>query len=301
LGKQAPDSEPPEFGAAADGDADRNMILGKRFFVTPSDSVAIIAANAVEAIPYFSSGLKGVARSMPTSAALDVVAKSLNLRFFEVPTGWKFFGNLMDAGMCSVCGEESFGTGSDHIREKDGLWAVLAWLSILAYKNKDNVDGGKLVTVEDIVRNHWASYGRHYYTRYDYENVDAGAAKELMAHLIKLQSALPEVNKLIKEVRPDVSVVVNADEFEYKDPVDGSVSKHQGVRYLFEDGSRLVFRLSGTGSVGATIRLYIEQYEADSTKIGRDSQEALGPLVEVALRLSKMEEFTGRSSPTVIT
>lgn len=301
LGKQAPDSEPPEFGAAADGDADRNMVLGKRFFVTPSDSVAIIAANAVEAIPYFSSGLKGVARSMPTSAALDVVAKSLNLRFFEVPTGWKFFGNLMDAGMCSVCGEESFGTGSDHIREKDGIWAVLAWLSILAYKNKDNLDGGKLVTVEDIVRNHWASYGRHYYTRYDYENVDAGAAKELMSHLIKLQSSLPEVNKLIKEVRPDVSGVVDADEFEYKDPVDGSVSKHQGVRYLFEDGSRLVFRLSGTGSVGATIRLYIEQYEADSTKIGRDSQVALAPLVEVALRLSKMEEFTGRSSPTVIT
>lgn len=301
LGKQAPDSEPPEFGAAADGDADRNMVLGKRFFVTPSDSVAIIAANAVEAIPYFSSGLKGVARSMPTSAALDVVAKSLNLRFFEVPTGWKFFGNLMDAGMCSVCGEESFGTGSDHIREKDGIWAVLAWLSILAYKNKDNLDGGKLVTVEDIVRNHWASYGRHYYTRYDYENVDAGAAKELMSHLIKLQSSLPEVNRLIKEVRPDVSGVVDADEFEYKDPVDGSVSKHQGVRYLFEDGSRLVFRLSGTGSVGATIRLYIEQYEADSTKIGRDSQVALAPLVEVALRLSKMEEFTGRSSPTVIT
>lgn len=197
LGKQAPDSEPPEFGAAADGDADRNMVLGKRFFVTPSDSVAIIAANAVEAIPYFSSGLKGVARSMPTSAALDVVAKSLNLRFFEVPTGWKFFGNLMDAGMCSVCGEESFGTGSDHIREKDGIWAVLAWLSILAYKNKDNLDGGKLVTVEDIVRNHWASYGRHYYTRYDYENVDAGAAKELMSHLIKLQSSLPEVNKCV--------------------------------------------------------------------------------------------------------
>jgi len=301
LGKQAPGSEPPEFGAAADGDADRNMILGKRFFVTPSDSVAIIAANAVEAIPYFSSGLKGVARSMPTSAALDVVAKSLNLRFFEVPTGWKFFGNLMDAGMCSICGEESFGTGSDHIREKDGVWAVLAWFSILAYKNKDNLDGGKLVTVEDIVRNHWASYGRHYYTRYDYENVDAGDAKELMAHLIKLQSSLPEVNKLIKEVSPDVSDVVHADEFEYKDPVDGSVSKHQGVRYLFEDGSRLVFRLSGTGSVGATIRLYIEQYEADSTKIGRDSQEALGPLVEVALQLSKMEEFTGRSSPTVIT
>ncbi|KAL7240198.1 hypothetical protein ACSBR2_005965 [Camellia fascicularis] len=301
LGKSSSQGEPPEFGAAADGDADRNMILGKRFFVTPSDSVAIIAANAVKAIPYFSAGLKGVARSMPTSAALDVVAQHLNLKFFEVPTGWKFFGNLMDAGMCSVCGEESFGTGSDHIREKDGIWAVLAWLSIIAYKNKENLSGGKLVTVEDIVRQHWAIYGRHYYTRYDYENVDAGAAKDLMACLVKLQSDLTEVNKIVKGIRSDVSNVVNADEFEYKDPVDGSISKHQGIRYLFGDGSRLVFRLSGTGSEGATIRLYIEQYEKDPPKLGRDSQEALGPLVEVALKLSKMEEFTGRSAPTVIT
>lgn len=301
LGKSGSAVEPPEFGAAADGDADRNMVLGKRFFVTPSDSVAIIAANAVEAIPYFSGGLKGVARSMPTSAALDVVAKHLNLKFFEVPTGWKFFGNLMDAGMCSVCGEESFGTGSDHVREKDGIWAVLAWLSILAHKNKENLSGDKLVTVEDIVRQHWATYGRHYYTRYDYENVDAGAAKELMAHLVKLQSTLPEVNKIVKEASPDVSNVVNGDEFEYNDPVDGSVSKNQGIRYLFEDGSRLVFRLSGTGSEGATIRLYIEQYEKDPSKIGRESQDALGPLVKAALKLSKMEEFTGRSAPTVIT
>lgn len=301
LSKSNTQDEPPEFGAAADGDADRNMILGKRFFVTPSDSVAIIAANAVESIPYFSAGLKGVARSMPTSAALDVVAKNLNLKFFEVPTGWKFFGNLMDAGLCSICGEESFGTGSDHIREKDGIWAVLAWLSILAHKNKENLDGGKLVTVEDIVRKHWATYGRHYYTRYDYENVDAGAAKELMANLVKMQSSLPEVNDIVKGICSDVSKVVNADEFEYKDPVDGSISKHQGIRYLFEDGSRLVFRLSGTGSEGATIRLYIEQYEKDPSKTGRDSQEALAPLVEVALKLSKMEQFTGRSAPTVIT
>ncbi|KAI3796134.1 hypothetical protein L1987_38798 [Smallanthus sonchifolius] len=300
LGKN-PDSNPPEFGAAADGDADRNMVLGKRFFVTPSDSVAIIAANAVQSIPYFSSGLKGVARSMPTSAALDVVAKSLNLKFFEVPTGWKFFGNLMDAGLCSVCGEESFGTGSDHIREKDGIWAVLAWLSILAYKNRDNLDGGNLVTVEDIVKQHWATYGRHYYTRYDYENVDAGAAKELMAHLVKLQSSISDVNTTIKEIRSDVANVASADEFEYKDPVDGSISKNQGIRYLFEDGSRLVFRLSGTGSEGATIRLYIEQYEKDSSKTGRDSQDTLAPLVEVALKLSKMQVFTGRSAPTVIT
>nr|VDD43391.1 unnamed protein product [Brassica oleracea] len=302
LGKSDTGVEPPEFGAAADGDADRNMILGKRFFVTPSDSVAIIAANAVGAIPYFSTGLKGVARSMPTSAALDVVAKSLNLKFFEVPTGWKFFGNLMDAGMCSVCGEESFGTGSDHIREKDGIWAVLAWLSILAHKNKETLDGdAELVTVEDIVRKHWATYGRHYYTRYDYENVDAGKAKELMEHLVKLQSSIPEVNKMVKGIRSDVSNVSSADEFEYKDPVDGSISKHQGIRYLFEDGSRLVFRLSGTGSEGATIRLYIEQYEKDASKTGRESHEALSPLVDVALKLSKMEEFTGRSAPTVIT
>nr|WHU50360.1 phosphoglucomutase 2 [Coleus scutellarioides] len=301
LSKSNSNQEPPEFGAASDGDADRNMILGKRFFVTPSDSVAIIAANAVQAIPYFSGGLKGVARSMPTSAALDVVAKHLNLKFFEVPTGWKFFGNLMDAGMCSICGEESFGTGSDHIREKDGIWAVLAWLAILAYKNKDNLGGEKFVTVEDIVRQHWSTYGRHYYTRYDYENVDSGGAKELMAYLVKLQSNLTEVNNIIKGVRSDVSKVVNADEFEYKDPVDGSISKHQGIRYLFEDGSRLVFRLSGTGSEGATIRLYIEQYEKDASKIGRESNEALAPLVEVGLKLSKMQEFTGRSAPTVIT
>ncbi|MBA0751174.1 hypothetical protein Gogos_002532 [Gossypium gossypioides] len=216
---------------------------------------------------------------MPTSAALDVVAKSLNLKFFEVPTGWKFFGNLMDAGQCSICGEESFGTGSDHIREKDGIWAVLAWLSILAYKNKDNINGDKLVTVEDIVRQHWATYGRHYYTRYDYENVDAGGAKDLMANMVKMMSSLDEVNTIVKGARSDVSKVANADEFEYKDPVDGSVSKHQGIRFLFEDGSRLVFRLSGTGSEGATIRLYIEQYEKDPSKIGRDSQEALAPLV----------------------
>ncbi|PKA61434.1 Phosphoglucomutase, cytoplasmic [Apostasia shenzhenica] len=301
LDKSKPQDDPPEFGAAADGDADRNMILGKRFFVTPSDSVAIIAANAVQAIPYFSSGLKGVARSMPTSAALDVVAKNLNLNFFEVPTGWKFFGNLMDAGLCSICGEESFGTGSDHIREKDGIWAVLAWLSILACKNKDNLNGENLVTVEDIVGQHWATYGRHFYTRYDYENVDASGAKELMGYLVKLQSSLAEINKIIKGIRSDVSDVVHADEFEYKDPVDGSISKHQGIRYLFADGSRLVFRLSGTGSEGATIRLYIEQYEKDSSKTARDSQEALAPLVEVALKLSNMQEFTGRSAPTVIT
>ncbi|KAL3685973.1 hypothetical protein R1sor_003995 [Riccia sorocarpa] len=300
LGSPVPE-EIPEFGAAADGDADRNMILGKKFFVTPSDSVAIIAANAVGAIPYFKNGLKGVARSMPTSAALDVVAQKLGLKQFEVPTGWKFFGNLMDAGMCSICGEESFGTGSDHIREKDGIWAVLAWLSILAYRNRDVAADGKLVTVEDIVKLHWQTYGRHYYTRYDYENVDAGAAKNLIDHLVKHHSDLDGLNKIIKDTRPEVAEVELGDEFEYTDPVDGSVSSHQGVRFLFKDGSRLVFRLSGTGSVGATIRLYIEQYQSDRSKTGADAAETLAPLVEVALVISKMEEFTGRSAPTVIT
>lgn len=301
LGEHQPAKEPPEFGAACDGDADRNMILGKRFFVTPSDSVAILAANAVEAIPYFKSGLKGVARSMPTSAALDVVAKGLDLKFFEVPTGWKFFGNLMDANMCSICGEESFGTGSDHIREKDGIWAVLAWLSVLAHKNKDVPSGGKLATVEDIVRGHWSKYGRHFYTRYDYEGVDADAAKKLMAHLVSSQSDVAAINKVVKGVGGDVAEVEKGDEFEYHDPVDGSVAKHQGIRFYFKDGSRLIFRLSGTGSVGATIRVYIEQYVSDPSKTGLDAADALKPLVKVALELSKMQEFTGRDKPTVIT
>nr|XP_027095593.1 phosphoglucomutase, cytoplasmic-like isoform X1 [Coffea arabica] len=302
LGKTNAGSEPPDFGAVVDWDASCNMVFGKRFYVTASDAVAVIAANAVEAIPYFSGGLKGVARSMPTSSALDVVAKRLKLPLFEVPVGLEFRGNLMDAGLCSIWGEESCGMCCDCIRERDGIWAVLAWLAILADKNKDNLCGGRLVTIEDIVSHHWSVYGRHYYTRYDYENVDAGGAKELMAHLVKLQSSLNEVNVIIKGIHSDVSNVVRADEFfEYKDPVDGSISKHQGIRYLFEDGSRLVFCLSGTGSEVATIRVYIEQYEKYSSKTGRDSQEALAPLVEVAIKLSKMEAFTGRSAPTTIT
>ncbi|CAI5945938.1 unnamed protein product, partial [Closterium sp. NIES-65] len=453
LGKHQPAQEPPEFGAACDGDADRNMVLGKRFFVTPSDSVAIIAANAEASIPYFKGGLKGVARSMPTSAALDeasipdfkgglkgvarsmptstaldvvakelglkffegglkgvarsmptsaaldVVAKELGLKFFEVPTGWKFFGNLMDAGMCSVCGEESFGTGSDHIREKDGMWAILAWLSILANRNSGSSEGqlvtveeivrqhwakdsgsseGQLVTVEEIVRQHWPKYGRHFYTRYDYEGVDAEGAKKLMANLVANQADIPALNTAAKAANsaaagvvrggefeykgpvdgsvsfdaPQKSVggsvllacpshyslpphfeprysravkaansaaahvvrgdeleykdpvdgsaansaaadVVRGDEFEYKDPVDGSVSSHQGIRFFFADGSRLIFlmsgmgpifRLSGTGSVGATIRVYIEQYVADSSKIDGNPADVLAPLVDVAIK-----------------
>eukprot|EP00899_Mesostigma_viride_P025175 jgi/Mesvir1/5842/Mv00635-RA.1 len=298
----ADDSAVPDFGAAADGDADRNMVLGKRFFVTPSDSVAILAANAQASIPYFKDGLKGVARSMPTSAALDVVGQKAGLKYFEVPTGWKFFGNLMDAGMCSICGEESFGTGSDHVREKDGLWAVLAWLSVLAHRNK-GTPVGSLVTVEDIVRQHWATYGRHYYCRYDYEEVDAAPANKLMAAMVEMQADLASVNEVVAAAIGDGSAykVVAGDQFCYTDPVDHSVSKNQGIRFLFEDGSRLVFRLSGTGSVGATIRLYIEQYEKDADKLGRDTHEALAPLVKIALAISKMEEYTGRTRPTVIT
>ena len=235
----------PDFGAAADGDADRNMILGNRFFVTPSDSVAIIAARALASIPYFKGGLKGVARSMPTSGALDRVAEKLQVPFFEVPTGWKFFGNLMDAGRCSVCGEESFGTGSDHVREKDGLWAVLAWLSILAEANK-SAPVGQLVGVGDVVREHWSVYGRNFYTRYDYESVDSAAAEKVMETLKSKTKDITQVKSF---------VVKTADVFEYTDPVDGSVSKNQGVRFLFTDGSRAVFRLSGTGSAGATIRM----------------------------------------------
>ena len=252
----------PDFGAAADGDADRNMILGRQFFVTPSDSVAIIAANAQTCIPYFKGGVKGVARSMPTSAALDKVASKLGLQCYEVPTGWKFFGNLMDAGKLSICGEESFGTGSDHIREKDGVWAVLAWLSILAHANPDA--SKPLVSVQQIVEQHWATYGRNYYCRYDYETVESDKAATLMAELVKLTTS--DIGKQWGEF-----TVSAADEFCYTDPVDHSVSAHQGIRFLMADGSRVIFRLSGTGSVGATIRMYIEKYETDKAKLMQPS------------------------------
>jgi len=289
LGEHKADNV-PELGAACDGDADRNMILGKRFFVTPSDSVAVIAANA-NAIPYFKSGLKGVARSMPTSAALDRVAQKLGVKCFEVPTGWKFFGNLMDAGMLSICGEESFGTGSDHIREKDGVWAILAWLSILQSKN---VGQDHLVTVEDIVTAHWRQYGRNYYSRYDYENVESAGAVALMKHLISSFKTMKFGEEKLGEF-----VLEKADEFEYLDPVDGSISKNQGIRFLFADGSRVIFRLSGTGSVGATIRLYVEKYDASNFNLS--TKAAVKSLIDIALSLSKMKEFTGRDAPTVIT
>ncbi|KAK9841959.1 hypothetical protein WJX81_001206 [Elliptochloris bilobata] len=312
----APAAQLPDFGAACDGDADRNMILGKAFFVTPSDSIALIAAYAQEAIPYFRSGLKGVARSMPTSAALDRVAAGKNMECFEVPTGWKFFGNLMDAGRCSLCGEESFGTGSDHVREKDGLWAVLAWLSILADRNVAHEElgqklaklapglhlpGGKakaaseLVSVEEIVKDHWAKYGRNFYTRYDYEGVDSDKADGVMQLLVKKTKDITQVKHF---------TIDTADEFSYTDPVDGSVSAHQGIRFLFTDGSRVIFRLSGTGSSGATIRMYVEQYVAPNAgpeRLHADAAAALAPLVDVALRLSNMKHLTGRDAPTVIT
>jgi phosphoglucomutase len=287
-------ADAPDFGAASDGDGDRNMILGNNFFVTPSDSVAIIAANA-KCIPYFKDGLKGLARSMPTAAALDRVAAKMGVECFETPTGWKFFGNLMDAGRLSVCGEESFGTGSDHIREKDGPWAVLAWLSILADRNKDVPVGGEKVTVEQITKEHWAEYGRNFFSRYDYEGCESEPCEKMVEHLRTVAAASKKGDKY-GEYELDY-----ADDFEYTDPIDGSVASKQGVRFVFSDGSRFIFRLSGTGSSGATVRMYIEQYEADVAKQGADAQDALAPLIKVALETSKLAEFTGRESPTVIT
>ena len=287
-------ADAPDFGAASDGDGDRNMILGNNFFVTPSDSVAIIAANA-KCIPYFKDGLKGLARSMPTAAALDRVAAKMGVECFETPTGWKFFGNLMDAGRLSICGEESFGTGSDHIREKDGPWAVLAWLSILADRNKDVPVGGEKVTVEQITKEHWAKYGRNFFSRYDYEGCESEPCEKMVEHL-RTVAAASKKGDMYGEYELDY-----ADDFEYTDPIDGSVASKQGVRFVFSDGSRFIFRLSGTGSSGATVRMYIEQYEADVAKQGTDAQDALAPLIKVALETSKLAEFTGRESPTVIT
>eukprot|EP01114_Cavostelium_apophysatum_P014713 TRINITY_DN3880_c0_g1_i1.p1 TRINITY_DN3880_c0_g1~~TRINITY_DN3880_c0_g1_i1.p1 ORF type:complete len:559 (+),score=158.18 TRINITY_DN3880_c0_g1_i1:85-1761(+) len=282
------------FGCASDGDGDRNMILGNKFFVTPSDSVAIIAANSQD-IPYFRGKLKGVARSMPTGAAIDRVAEKLKLEFFEVPTGWKFFGNLMDAGRIQICGEESFGTGSDHIREKDGVWAVLCWLQMLAVKNKSSPIG-KLVSVEDIVKDYWRTYGRNFFSRYDYEEVSSDSANQMMAHIRDIIADKATVGKKFGNYTVKV-----CDDFEYKDPIDHSISKNQGMRFVFEDGSRIVFRLSGTGSSGATIRVYVDKYVHDESVINQDAQVALKDLIAVALDISQLAKFTGRTTPTVIT
>lgn len=274
----------PDFGAASDGDGDRNMILGKHFFVTPSDSLAMIAANATLA-PGYKQGLAGIARSMPTSAAADRVAKALNIPCYETPTGWKFFGNLMDAGKATLCGEESFGTGSNHVREKDGLWAVLFWLNILAVRKQ---------SVEAIVREHWAKFGRNFYSRYDYEGVQAEAANSVMQHLRDSFTTL--TGKTFGKY-----AVQTCDDFSYTDPVDGSVSRNQGIRILFSDGSRIIFRLSGTGTEGATLRVYLEAYEADVSRHYLDAQEALQGLIEIALNISELQTRTGRDQPTVIT
>ena len=273
-----------DFAAASDGDGDRNMILGKNCFVVPSDSLAILAANAT-LFPAYKNGIPGVARSMPTSQATDRVAEKLGIECFETPTGWKFFGNLLDAGRIAFCGEESFGTGSNHVREKDGLWAVLAWLNLIAKKN---------TSVQSILDEHWATYGRNYYVRHDYEEVEIDKAKTVMD---QLEAQLP---KLIGS-QLHGRVVSYADNFSYTDPIDNAVSSHQGLRIGFSDGARLVFRLSGTGTQGATIRVYLESYEADISKQHLSSEEALSELVAIALEVSQIEEITGRKAPDVIT
>eukprot|EP00439_Symbiodinium_sp_Y106_P053021 s2973_g7.t1 len=302
----------PKFGAAADGDADRNMILSSQFFVSPSDSLAMIVANS-HLIPQFKDGLRGCARSMPTSTALDLVAEKKRIPCFEVPTGWKFFGNLMDSGTSYfpgketytpfICGEESFGTGADHVREKDGMWAVLAWLQILA---KTTEEAGKLITVEHVAMAHWQEYGRNYYARYDYEGVDKQKAEEMFAAMEAKTGELAgqELGGMKSLGRRKLGIATVAikinDMFEYTDPVDGSVSKRQGLRFIFEDNSRIVFRLSGTGVAGATVRLYLEKYEPPSGNLSLHQFEVVKPLAAIALELSQLQAFTGRESPTVL-
>ncbi|XP_055382507.1 phosphoglucomutase [Condylostylus longicornis] len=279
-----------DIGAAFDGDGDRNMIIGRSaFFVTPSDSLAVIA-HYLECIPYFKkNGITGYARSMPTASAVDLVAKKLGKEIFEVPTGWKYFGNLMDANRLCLCGEESFGTGSNHIREKDGIWAVLAWLSIMQHTGK---------SIEDILKAHWAAYGRNYFTRYDYEECDLDPCNEMMATMEKLITSSEFVGKEYSSGGKTYKVKV-ADNFSYTDPVVNTVSTKQGLRIVFEDGSRIVMRLSGTGSSGATVRLYIDSYEKDNV-LGKAS-EMLKPLIDIALEISQLPKYTGRNAPTVIT
>lgn len=273
-----------DFGAASDGDGDRNMILGQNFFVTPSDSLAVLAANAT-LVPAYATGIAGVARSMPTSGAVDRVAAKFNVPCFETPTGWKFFGNLMDAGKVTLCGEESFGTSSNHVREKDGLWAVLFWLNIIAAKK---------MGVEAILKAHWLEYGRNVYSRHDYEAIPTEAANSVIAHIKSQFSSLP--NQKFGHY-----TVKLCDDFSYHDSIDGSVSNNQGIRILFTDGSRIVFRLSGTGTEGATLRIYLEAYEPDSTKHHLDAQVALAEMIQIALQISQLIEKTGRIAPTVIT
>jgi len=276
--------EAPDFGAASDGDGDRNLIIGRHQFVTPSDSLAMLAAQAHLA-PGYAKGLAGIARSMPTSAAADRVAAKLGIASFETPTGWKFFGNLLDAGLATICGEESAGTGSNHVREKDGVWAVLLWLNILARRRQ---------SVAEIVREHWRTYGRNFYSRHDYEEVEETAAQNLVK---SLRDNLPK----LKGTNLGGVSVAAADDFAYHDPVDGSTTTGQGIRIFFEDGSRIVYRLSGTGTAGATLRVYIERYEPDPAKHGLETQAALSSLIGTARSLAQIEARTGRREPSVIT
>lgn len=278
----APDA--PDFGAASDGDGDRNLIIGRHCYVTPSDSLAVLAANAHLA-PGYAAGLKGIARSMPTSGAADRVAEKLGIPLYETPTGWKFFGNLLDAGMATICGEESAGTGSDHVREKDGIWAVLLWLNILAVRRQ---------SVAQIMAEHWATYGRNYYARHDYEAIAKDRADALMAALRDRLEALPGTTN-------SGGTVQSADDFAYSDPTDQSVSRNQGVRVLFEDGSRVVFRLSGTGTEGATLRVYIERYVGADGDLALETGEALAPLMKAAQEIADISGFTGMERPSVIT
>ncbi len=277
-------ADAPDFGAASDGDGDRNMVVGRGIYVSPSDSLAVLAANAHLA-PGYKAGLKGVARSMPTSAAADRVAEALGIGAYETPTGWKFFGNLLDAGRATICGEESFGTGSDHVREKDGLWAILLWLNILAVRKQP---------VAAILAEHWAKFGRNYYSRHDFEAIAADKADAMMAALRGSLAGL-------KGNSVEGMVVSGADDFAYTDPVDGSVSQKQGVRVMFADGSRFVLRLSGTGTEGATLRLYLERYAAGPAGLDLDPQEALAPVIRAAHGIARIAEFTGRTEPDVVT
>jgi phosphoglucomutase len=274
----------PDFGAASDGDADRNMILGRDFVVTPSDSLAVMAAHATK-VPGYAAGLKGIARSMPTSCAADAVAKALGIPSYETPTGWKFFGNLLDADRVTLCGEESYGTGSNHVREKDGLWAVLFWLNLLAATGE---------SVESLVRGHWARFGRHYYSRHDWEGIPTERADVLMA---ALRAQLPA----LAGQSFGALTLQTADDFSYTDPIDGSVSSRQGVRLLFEGGTRVVFRLSGTGTEGATLRVYLERYEADPAQHDQPTQDVLADLIRLADRVARIRELSGQSAPAVIT
>lgn len=277
-------SDAPDFGAASDGDGDRNMIVGRNAYVTPSDSLAVLAANAA-LVPGYKDGLKGVARSMPTSRALDRVAHAAGIECYETPTGWKFFGNLLDAGRATLCGEESAGTGSDHVREKDGLWAVLFWLNVLAARDQ---------SVAEMMADHWAKFGRNYYSRHDYEAVDSDAANGLMN---ALRSRLPNLPG--REI--EGMTIETADEFAYDDPVDGSRSEGQGIRILFTDGGRIVFRLSGTGTEGATIRVYLERVETKAAALQDNPQNALSGIISAADNLAEIRSRTGRNAPDVIT